>query len=93
MSKERRERKAGIDKQVEKYRKNLGGLSKPRQEFVELFRPAVRKGIESATKLDKALESLDSYDEKRESLEYAELAFSMEKIIEAYNDIFKEDLL
>ena len=86
-------RKVGIDERFEVYRKVLGGLSKEMRDFVELFRPAVRMGIESATKWDKTLESLDSYDEKKECLEYDELLFFIPLIMEAYNTIFTEDSL
>ena len=77
------------DNWFEKYRRIIYGLTEEKREFVELFRPAIREGIELATKGDNALECLDSYDEKKESLEYEELLFFIPLILEAFNTLFK----
>ena len=79
-----------IEDRFEIYRQAVSILPKEVREFLELFRPAIREGIEAATKWDMPLDSLDSYDEKKEILEYEEILFFIPAIIEIFNIISKK---
>ena len=90
MKKKGRGGRIRIEDRFEAYQQAVSVLPEEVREFIELFRPAIRLGIESATKWDNTLGMLDSYDEKKEILEYEEILFFIPTIIEIFNIISKK---